>query len=772
MAKVILIFSALFLLFSCSEEGGYIAADDLNTFAEYARYNVTTDADSVGVDYFSQDRFKSVKNIRMALVWDMVGRWYRNYDWVELGPVDTDIPYQANFDLKFVLPDSLLNHWFIPFGKIWYYVDGNDNGQLDKNVVANTFWEAIPDQNRLLVQLDSLRQSLQSLSTWQESPTLAMTIELTETGITCDHKWCEGLTLNLNPGLNFDAVAESLTEALLLRNRWDLFFKVRGGIAKSKINCNIVTCVVSLDKYHGPAPDQEVEFIKTLQLMTQTLYSFRVAGIKTNDARLQNGVMDSLFLIEKNRDWIMGMSRDAYLVYIPNDSLVSEMISENAGSAVSIEGAENFKPGYNLVLCRIDGKTPYKCKVGAEKDSIEVLLLSQWAQFIDPTDQPTVIKEINRVAEIDQNYINAVIGTYGLEKEAGYVTLFEYDSSVWIYATDLSDIGSPWDKNTPVRLQAGFKGSASEEVVALHQPLLPHNFDVVYLGGNTMVFTTVQGRPLGGQKAEELNTDIQNQIKGQMDAYYSDPFISTTLDIDPIWSRNGKPVHIKLKGDSLVLRDLGLNILDWTFYPIAENVWKSKEYLFTLTFEKDLTGAYTILRYDWADFHTKIYATSFAPASAEDVTQEDILGVNITTNAFEEGSLENDTCGNGTILGDADIHSASWSQAGNWNLGDTLWIKMPAVDSLGEKVALKLKVCSKDEVETRLSAYKWQTLEGKGQWAVQGDPVAIPVGLSTIQINPIQGETSEFWISIVLDPLWKQTHTLNIDSWTSQKEAL
>jgi hypothetical protein len=74
-------------------------------------------------------------------------------------------------------------------------------------------------------------------------------------------------------------------------------------------------------------------------------------------------------------------------------------------------------------------------------------------------------------------------------------------------------------------------------------------------------------------------------------------------------------------------------------------------------------------------------------------------------------------------------------------------------------------------VETRLSAYKWASLEGPSQWAVQGDPVAIPAGLSTIQINPIQGETSEFWVSLVLDSFWKQTHTLNIDSWTSQKEA-
>ena len=58
--KFLLIILCLALLSACSDDH-YVDADNIDSFSAYSGYAVTTDAETVELEYFSQDRFKKVK---------------------------------------------------------------------------------------------------------------------------------------------------------------------------------------------------------------------------------------------------------------------------------------------------------------------------------------------------------------------------------------------------------------------------------------------------------------------------------------------------------------------------------------------------------------------------------------------------------------------------------------------------------------------------------------------------------------------------------------
>lgn len=549
-----------------------------------------------------------------------------------------------------------------------------------------------------------------------------------------------------------------------MRNRWSLFFKVRGGIPKYNLSCKGELCLLEMSNSTFPnSVENTNEFVSELHSLTSELYALRVAGDPIGVLLRDNKMMDSLFLIEEGRDWIVGMSRDAYLVYLANDSLVEELKQASDGAAVILEDPSKLHIGYNLILCRVDGGSAYDCKVGGEGEGITLSLMSEWKQFINPTDEPIIIKQISEEVDVSKEYREKFEGTYGLSQNAGFISLFEYDSSLWIDAPSLFDLGFPWDKSTKVRLFSGIKEVNGDRDTVFYSPYFSHPFEVHFIDSVTLLFTTLPAKPIPAQKVAE----VDSKLKLDLESHYERWTKSEVALESELWIREGHEVLLKMKSDTLVLRDLDANILDWPLVYAGNRIWKSADLLFSLEFKKDNTGSYTLAEYYWENQRALLYSENHKTLSASLLSSQHEVGLNVKTLAFEEGGLLNEACGDGKVIGNSDLDYSSWTKEGFWSTGDTLSIRVLTTDSTAS--VLELNVCVSEEFSTKLSVKK-KINDSISIWVQQSTKINLPIGRSQIRIDPILAETDSFTMELVMEPVWKGSKDVLIDSWVFRQE--
>ncbi len=407
---------------------------------------------------FSSEKLKSLTNKRWAIIWQVYSHRFESWEPMDLGPVDSDVPYPFNFEVKNLPRSDLLQEPFIIAGKIVMYSDVNgDEKILTSDLIPEESIQTLEWMKKTRVRLHEKLIQLHNLSEKLKAGTTA-TITIMEDN-TNKKIWLEASSGKLEQeysgqSISLEACTHGILDFYAPSTSWKKLldrrtpFKIKWPYYSDTLSNGIVRHQYQITSQYKILKENFEEFRTIFSNYIKEFNKYYSTYIQYIKDKKEKHWEDYPFDHTLNKDWIAGASAKSTLLFFKDEAEISELKEAINTSTVYVNSLKGLQPGYQLVHCESD----LDCVFAPENHEIKVNLCEGLDCLNNLT--PPSVKTTNReLLDTELNGFSKLPGKFHINKPPFDFYLTHREKSIWLFIPPevLNFVGL---QNTgPIRLQ-------------------------------------------------------------------------------------------------------------------------------------------------------------------------------------------------------------------------------------------------------------------------------------------------------------------------------